>query len=397
MRIILAMFFICGFLLASWSTQSLITSPSADETRRERARVAGWPSVSGTLHEIRLRESKVGIKGAPYYYATARYEYSVDGIEYEGDRIGPSEYVEAYRDKHPPALEMRLSRFFSPANLVKREVTDNGLPIWNEEIIILRFTDQPVTVYYDPAKPASSLLDPRDPESVTTTSTLLPYLIMLPLGLFMMAVSVFIYWLSIKGPESSVSHPSRAVVPRGPQFQKVFPHGFSDMDWRGHDDIPLPASDLGEQREPARKLVIADTQAGSRTIAAGTYVWVLGTPAGGHVLVELQDERFEVPAANLVDTPVRPPTDRLVRLDPCFSSPRSMVQVYVDKVDLFAILECRHGNLFLEDTVPGVGTYSRLIFIGRLPRDAKAYRSFWESHRTLSDDELHLRGIGTVM
>jgi hypothetical protein len=320
----------------------------------------------------------------------------VDGIEYEGDRIGPSEYIEAYRDKHPPMLETRLSRFYSPDNLVKREEADTGLPIWNEAIIVLRLRDQPATVYYDPAKPASSLLDPHDPEPVTTTSVLLPYLIMLPLGLFMMAVSVFVYRLSAKGPEGSVSHPSGVVVPPGPQLQKVAPHAHADSDWRERGDVSRRSSGIGQQREPTRKIVISDTRVGSRTIAAGTYVWVLGASADGYAVVELKNERFEVPAEHLVDTPVPPPKDSLIRLDPCFSNPRSMKQVYVDRVDPFAILECRHGNLFLEDTVAGVGTYSRLIFIGHLPRDVKAYRAFWESHRALSNDELHLRALGTV-
>jgi hypothetical protein len=396
-RIFLSVFFICGVLLAGWSTRSLIKSPSADEVRRERATVAAWPSVSGTLHEIRLQESKTGIKGAPYYYATARYEYSVDGVEYEGNRIGPSEYVEAYRDKHPPVLEMRLSPFFSPANLVKREVTDTGLPIWNEKIIILGLRDQPVTVYYDPAKPASSLLDPRDPEPVTTTSVLLPYLVMLPLGLFMMAVSVFVYRLSVKGPENPPSYAPGAVAPRCPQFQKVNPRESADKDLRGQGDASRRPSGTGQQHEPTRKLAITDIQVGNHTITAGTYVWVFGVSADGHALVELKDERFEVPVTNLVDTPVPAPRERLIRLDPCFSQPKSMKQVYIDELHLFAVLECSHGNLFLEDTVTGVGTYSRLIFIGQLPRDVNAYRAFWGSHRTLSNDELHLRGIGTVI
>jgi hypothetical protein len=159
---------------------------------------------------------------------------------------------------------------------------------------------------------------------------------------------------------------------------------------KGKSDTP----GIREEREPVRKLVITDIRVNNRTIAAGTYVWALGASANGSTWIEWKDERFDVAEGSLVDTPVPAPMDRLKRLDPCFSDHRSIKQIYVDKINMFSIRKCRHENLFLEVTVTGIGWYSKLIFIGQLPREVDAYREFWEHHKNLSTDELHLRGIG---
>lgn len=409
MRKFLTVFFIIGFLLAFWSIKTLIISPSANEINRTQADIAGWPSVLGQLLEIRLQQQKAGSKGAIWYYGRVLYEYRVDGIDYQGDRIGQSEYIDAYRDTDPKVLESKLSRFFSPANVIKRETTETGLPIWNEETINLSLDNQTVTVYYDPAKPASSMLDPHDYQPVTTLGVCAPYLGFLILGVFMMAVSVCVYRWNMMPLKELPSPSGGATITKRSGLKKTHCE-ITDRKWPVRQrtvDLPLQQGAYEEtskretkakpreQREPVRKLVIKDIRAGSHTIAAGTYVWVFGASTNDSILIEWNDERFEVAAGSLVDTPIPAPMDKLKRLDPCFIDPKSMKQVYVDKTNMFRIQECRHGNLFLEVTVTGIGWYSRLIFIGRLPRDANAYREFWNRHKDLSTDELHLRGIGT--
>jgi hypothetical protein len=368
---------------------SLLTSPSADKLRHERTAVAGWPSVTGVLYEVRLEESKVGTKGVPYYYARARYGYDVDGVEYEGSQIGTSKFMDAYRDHHPEVLESKLHRFFTAANVVQREATDNGLPVWNEKTIILRLNDQPVPVFYNPANPASSLLDPVDPDAVSTWRIVRPFFFMFLLGLFMMAAAAFVYW--------SVCMPAKASGSRASTSkdgsQSTTPDGIAQEDRQERARFPSGQTFTKSQPEPVRNLVTRDVHGGSHDLRAGTYVWVVGTSIAGNPIVEQNDERFEVPASSLSDTPVPAPMNRLIQLDSCFSERTSLKQVYVDNVNMFTILECRHGNLFLEDTITGVAWYSRLIFIGQLPREVTSYRSFWERHHTLSTDELHLRGI----
>jgi hypothetical protein len=418
MRKFLTVFFIIGFLLALWSIKTLIFSPSANEINREQAAIAGWPSVSGQLLEIRLQQQKAGSKGAIWYYGRVRYAYRVDGIDYQGDRIGQSGNIDAYRDTDPKVLESKLSRFFSPVNVIKRETTETGLPVWNEETINLSLNDQAVNVYYDPVKPASSMLDPHDYQPVTTLGVCAPYLGLLVLGFFMMAVSVCVYRWNTMPSEEPPSHPGGSTITRRPGLRKAvnathcenmdtkwperqrtvdpsLQHGSYEEASKRETTAKPESSGTKEQREPVRKLVIKDIRTGSHTIAAGTYVWAFGASANDSTLIEWNDERFEVAAGSLVDTPVPAPIDTLKRLDPCFIDPRSMKQVYVDKTNVFRILECRHGNLFLEVTVTGIGWYSRLIFIGQIPRDVNAYREFWDYHKDLSSDELHLRGIGT--
>ena len=329
--------------------------------------MAAWPSVQGRLLEIRLQQRKTGTKGVPPYYATARYEYRVADVDYQGERFGPHELLNAYRDTDPDRLETKLSRFFTPRNVIARERTDTGLPVWNEKIVILRLQDQPITVYYDPAQPASSLLDPRDPDPATTLGILSPFLGFLSLGLFMTAVSTFLFWLRRASRPKVAPRPTPAVVTHRSRVQGAAPAGATGRERQERAHGAHEASGAGPRQEPVKKLVIAEIRAGGRTVPAGTPLWVFGVTADGRALVEMGGERFEVPADRLVDTPVPAPTDRLLRLDPCFAQPKALRQVYADEANLFRILECPHGSLFLEDTVSGVGWHARLIFIGQAP------------------------------
>jgi Protein of unknown function (DUF3592)/Tetratricopeptide repeat len=189
MRILLSALFIMGALLVGWSVHDLITSPSADDIRRERASIAAWPSVSGDLEEVRLQQVKSTGRNRTYFEAKVRYRYVVDGVVHEGVRLG----VQDYREDTPEALESKLGVFFSPANVVRRETTDNGVPIWNEKTIALQFSNQPVSVYYDPAKPASSILDPVDHRPISPLDLIAPHLALIPIGSLLMIVS-FLRW-----------------------------------------------------------------------------------------------------------------------------------------------------------------------------------------------------------
>jgi hypothetical protein len=147
--------------------------------------------------------------------------------------------------------------------------------------------------------------------------------------------------------------------------------------------------------EPKRKVIIRDTVIGSSHIEQGDDVWLLDLTPEGRALIEHKNVRFEVPAAILTDTPVPAPMKTLMELDPCFAlSSDAFKQIYIDKDRYFRILECEHGQLYLEDTVSGIAWYTRLIFIGNLPRTEEAFVDIWERHHWLSNDQLRLRGIG---
>ncbi|HEY6895841.1 MAG TPA: DUF3592 domain-containing protein [Rhodocyclaceae bacterium] len=215
MRLLLSVLFVLGALLLGWSVRDLISAPSADEIRRERAAMAAWPSVSGDLREIRLQQVKSTGRGQSYFEAAVSYRYLVDGVVHEGSRLG----VQDFREDTAEALESRLSIFFSPANVVGRKVTDTNTPIWNEQTIALQLANQPVTVYYDPAKPDSSILDPQDRNPITTLDLLAPHLALIPIGSLLMIVS-FLRWRQRSG-----------VTVTRPQKVKQRSFEINDKDW----------------------------------------------------------------------------------------------------------------------------------------------------------------------
>ena len=147
--------------------------------------------------------------------------------------------------------------------------------------------------------------------------------------------------------------------------------------------------------EPQRKLVVEAFSSRAGEVREGEYVWALGESAGGRVLIERGERRFEVPAGILSDTPVPVPWRRLIQLDPCFErGADGMRIVQVNEEWLFRVLQCEHGNLFLEDTVTGIAWYPRLIFMGDIERDPESFLDFWRRHRAMSTDQIRARGIG---
>jgi len=147
--------------------------------------------------------------------------------------------------------------------------------------------------------------------------------------------------------------------------------------------------------EPTKVVLMESFSHGSRRLARGTRIWCLSRQPGGESLVEHDGQRFRVPSEILLESPVPPPMEKLEALDPCFRADRdAFEEVHDDPDRLFRVLECVHGNLFLEHTVPAILWYERLIFMGDVPREEAAYVEFWERHRGLTTDELHLRAIG---
>lgn len=143
-------------------------------------------------------------------------------------------------------------------------------------------------------------------------------------------------------------------------------------------------------------LVVSSFKSPRGEVREGDYVWAIHEVSGGHILIEQSEDRFEVPRNVLVNTPVPPPMERLVELDVCFQyGSDRFVTIYQNDEHLFAVHECEHGNLFLEDIVPGIVWHSRLIFMGNIPREEEIFLRFWNNHKHLSDDRIHLKGIGT--
>jgi len=186
MRILVSGIFILGALVVGWSVRDLVTSPSADDIRRERAAITAWPSVSGDLQEVRLQKVKIGRESA-HFEASVRYHYLVEGVPHQGTRLG----LRDYREDTPEALVSRLAFFLSPANVSRlRETTDKT---WGEAAAVLEPGNQQLTVYYDPANPASSILDPRAREAITSLSLIAPHVALILIGSLMMVVS-FLNW-----------------------------------------------------------------------------------------------------------------------------------------------------------------------------------------------------------
>ncbi len=96
---------------------------------RESAALRTWPTVTGTVTESRVSYS------APYddpdyshaYSPVVRYEYTVEGVTYKSAEFG---------DRDP------------------------GLEDWARAVVARYPVGEPVTVYYDPASPRFSALEP---------------------------------------------------------------------------------------------------------------------------------------------------------------------------------------------------------------------------------------------
>lgn len=143
--------------------------------------------------------------------------------------------------------------------------------------------------------------------------------------------------------------------------------------------------------EPKRMLVATEIAG----LEVGQYVWLIAELDDDRALIELGERRREVPLAALAATPVPAPRERLLALDPCFEAPPDTLrEVHSDDERLFRVLECRHGKLFLEDTVTGIGWYSRRLWLGDTAREPTAWRDFWQRHHRLSDDQIRLLRIG---
>src|SRR6185369_8901882 len=101
MQKLLPVIFIIGSIFVGLSAHDLITSPSADDIRRERTSIAVWPSVSGELQEVQLQQVKSTGRGrATYFEAKVKYSYLVDGVEHKGVRLG----IQDYQEDTPEAL-----------------------------------------------------------------------------------------------------------------------------------------------------------------------------------------------------------------------------------------------------------------------------------------------------
>jgi hypothetical protein len=147
--------------------------------------------------------------------------------------------------------------------------------------------------------------------------------------------------------------------------------------------------------EPKRKLVLRNYSEGQKSLKIGDYVWLLEEKSNGKSLIEYKDIRLIVPSEILTDTPVPIPIAKLKELDPCFGNPiDTFREIYKDSINIFRILECKHGNLFLEDTTPGIVWITRLIYIGKIEHNEIAYYNIWNKYCKLSNDELHIMEIG---
>lgn len=119
-----------------------------------------WPTVPGVVVESGVAANPPAA-GAPRqveqattsYGAHIRYEFSVDGKKFQGERIGPADYSASYKSRV-------------------------------DEVAARYPKDGEVTVYYQPSNPAECLLEP----GVAFQTWLLP-----ALGVVLLAVGAF--WL----------------------------------------------------------------------------------------------------------------------------------------------------------------------------------------------------------
>jgi hypothetical protein len=157
-----ALLFLGGLLLVALPLVAFFRSPSVAEQRRERAAMAGWPSVEGRLAEVRFQKAWHLSRGRTWYALEPVYRYAVDGREHEGDRWG-ARPVRATSEEELQAIVRALVGPAGPAS-VRREPKPYAEPgaDQGEARTVWSFTNQAVRVRYDPGHHASSVLDPRD-------------------------------------------------------------------------------------------------------------------------------------------------------------------------------------------------------------------------------------------
>ncbi len=187
MRAWLTLLLLVGFTLICLPIGWILTSPSVGELRQERAYIATWPSVTGRLDRVTFQQELHTARGVIWYTVEVGYRYTVDGRQYDGDRLGID--TQHYRHTSPEALEAQMySSFMSPAHVVRREETNDG-PLFRSRRISLHLANQPVRVYYDPKNPQDSLLDKFDYDPPQLWKEALPVLAFIALGLLIMTVS----------------------------------------------------------------------------------------------------------------------------------------------------------------------------------------------------------------
>jgi tetratricopeptide (TPR) repeat protein len=225
MRTFLAVFFILGLLIVTVPTCSFLKSPSVNKQRLERAALAAWPSVIGTLDEVRFQKEHHRTRGVTWYYVEVRYHYIVDGSLYKGLCFG----IDQIRDTSKDTLKSRISsRFVSRENIITEEegvkgYEEPGIDLdHGEPRTVWRLRDQTVPVYYDPKKPESSLLDTHDYNPPSLLKELAPLMALIPIGMLIMAVSAW-KWQDLNRGRAELAAGSKKIV--APDLEKCFKGG----------------------------------------------------------------------------------------------------------------------------------------------------------------------------
>ena len=147
--IFLSSLFLVGAFLFLITAKEIISAPSMEDIRRDRAEIATWPAVQGTLDQAVIRSEHYG-RGITWHYLEVSYRFEVDGKEYSGNRLGIEEFREASLD----VVERKAFSLFSRVNISDQTKVDKRT--------IYFLSNQPVTVHYDPQNPQHSLLDNFD-------------------------------------------------------------------------------------------------------------------------------------------------------------------------------------------------------------------------------------------
>ena len=142
--------------------------------------------------------------------------------------------------------------------------------------------------------------------------------------------------------------------------------------------------------EPKRGMIIRDITGRNLVLRAADYVWILGPPEEGCVLVEKKNKQEKIPGQAVVDIPVPvPDIKELRKKDDCFGrSDKHFKEVYRSEMHMFRLLRCkRHGKLFLEDTRGGVAMYNRLILLADDDTN-ESPETIWSRYHSMPDEWL---------
>lgn len=143
--------------------------PSLAAVRAERAAVALWPGVPGTLYRVTLRKQRSGRGQSVQYQLEANYRYEVNGRTYTGERLA---HERSARHAYGAASseEFRLIVAGLVPMLDYRRFRDapqcEALESYGRCSASFEVNER-VTVYHDPADPASALLERHDLVPVT--------------------------------------------------------------------------------------------------------------------------------------------------------------------------------------------------------------------------------------